>query len=116
MTTYKELERNPRTRTLFANRIRPLDEIDIDSVFISLDTEHISVSSSRDRALLQVGLACIDTLRIRSVSSKPDLDEFCSAHKVQALTLNIHLTEESRAEILQHTRIPSRRQPRIGEE
>ncbi|KAH7328563.1 hypothetical protein B0I35DRAFT_21224 [Stachybotrys elegans] len=133
MATYKELQSNPSSRTLFGNRISTLQGLqdalkDSSSALISLDTEHFAVTSERDRILHQVGLAHIDTGMLSRPDeppspepplrpSWPSLLDFYAKNQVQALTLNIELsTQDQHRVISRRGKAPLRRPHRFGQE
>lgn len=75
------------------------------SSFLAIDTEHVAITSEKDRFLHQVGLAYLPTLvqedspqtDITSLrTSEPYLQEFFTKSHIQALTLNINISKEQK--------------------
>ncbi|KAF5025686.1 hypothetical protein F66182_2292 [Fusarium sp. NRRL 66182] len=92
-----------------------------DSAFIAIDTEHVAITSERDRLLDQVGLAYIQNIAQQdSIPSrvKPDLQQFYTSNNIQTLTLNINLSQERKDELsrLGGKGMPARRAHRFGQE
>ncbi|KAF4497978.1 hypothetical protein FAGAP_5837 [Fusarium agapanthi] len=132
MVRYQQLEREPATRDLFKNRITTLKgfrEVLEDSYFLALDTEHVAITSGRDRVLHQVGLAFTKTLNSRHPpcpgrepglkKPKRRLGYFFEDNNMEALTLNVNTIKELGDEVLRVGGIrgmPTRRPHRFGVE
>ncbi|KAF4958431.1 hypothetical protein FGADI_2353 [Fusarium gaditjirri] len=132
MVRYQQLERDPATRDLFKNRIRTLNgfrEVSEDSYFVALDTEHVAITSERDRVLHQVGLAFTKTLKSRHpacpgrspglIKPKRRLRYFFEDNEMKGLTLNINTGKELGDEVVRvggHKGMPTRRPHRFGVE
>ncbi|KAL6358928.1 hypothetical protein LRP88_09123 [Fusarium phalaenopsidis] len=57
MATYEQLQREPASRDLFSNRITRLQGLRNalkDSAFLAIDTEHVAITSEKDRILHQI--------------------------------------------------------------
>ncbi|KAK5988010.1 hypothetical protein PT974_12146 [Cladobotryum mycophilum] len=112
MAAYNQLQREPASRDLFNNRITAMQDLENslkDSAFIAIDTEHIAITSEKDRILHQVGLAHLQTLiqrdlaqtNITSLSnSKPYLNDFYTKNQIRALTPNINLEKEKQDQLI----------------
>lgn len=131
MASYKQLQREPASRDLFNNRIttlQGLSHVVKDSAFIAIDTEHVARTSEKDRILHQVGLAYLQTLvpqnhpetNVPSADTRqPDRQGFYTENNIDALTLDITLSQETQNELigLRGPRgIPARHSHRFGQE
>jgi hypothetical protein len=131
MIRYRQLERAQASRHLFNNRITTLkgfQDILEDSYFLALDTEHVAITSERDRVLHQVGLAFTKTLKSRysCPSCTPPvrkhrlrLHHFYEDNQMEGLTININTSKQLGSQILRLGRfkgMPVRRGHRFGEE
>lgn len=83
MATYQQLQREPASKDLFNNRIARLQGLRNalkDSAFLAIDTEHVAITSEKDRMLHQVGLACFPAPAPDSPTSpntdRPNLQDF----------------------------------------
>ncbi|KAF4336875.1 hypothetical protein FBEOM_9255 [Fusarium beomiforme] len=130
MVSYNKLERLPATRDLFKNRIttlRGFQEVLHNSSFVAMDTEHIAITSERDRVLHQVGLAFIETMKPGPYASSIShlrrlpvrLPHFFKINHMKCLTINIKTTDRPEHEIVRIGGIkgmPHRRRHRFGQE
>lgn len=124
MTTYKQLRSDPASRDLFNKRvatIQGLRDALKDSTFIAIDTEHVLITSEKDRIFYQVGLAHLQTLELSKTFldvSRPSLQEFYNLSQIRALTLNVNRdqTEQDVIRLGGHKGLPARRPHRFGQE
>ncbi|KAF5722430.1 hypothetical protein FMUND_2942 [Fusarium mundagurra] len=132
MARYQQFERDPMTRDLFKNRIATLEgfrEVLKDSYFLALDTEHVAITSERDRVLHQVGMAFTKTLNSRHPPCPPRepgmkrpvrrLCHFFEDNDMEGSTFNINTSKELGDEVLRvggFRGMPIRRSHRFGEE
>ncbi|KAH6887024.1 hypothetical protein B0T10DRAFT_607821 [Thelonectria olida] len=129
MATYKQLQRDPASRDLFNKRITTIQGLRNaleDSAFLAIDTEHVAITSEKDRILHQVGLAYLQTLiqqdspqsDITSLStSQPYLQKFYIKNQIQALTLNLNISKEKQDDLIRlkgSRGLPTRRTHRFG--
>ncbi|RYC84862.1 hypothetical protein BFJ63_vAg12229 [Fusarium oxysporum f. sp. narcissi] len=132
MVRYQQLERDPATRDLFKNRVTTLEgfhEVLENSYVLALDTEHVAITSERDRVLHQVGLKFTKTLKSRHppcsawehgmIRPKRRLRHFFEDNNMEGLTLNINTSKELGDEVLRvggFRGMPIRRPHRFGVE
>lgn len=140
MVRYQQLERDPATRDLFKKRITTLKgfrQIFESSYLLALDTEHVAITSERDRVLHQVGLAFTKTLKSRHPACpgrEPGLLKprrrvryFFEDNNMEGLTLNVNTSKELGDDVLRVGRrvggrvgylkgMPTRRLHRFGVE
>lgn len=123
MTSYKQLQRDPASKDLFNNRITTLQGFHNaikDSAFLAIDTEHVPITSERDRILHQVGLAYLprDSPQIDPTGIiQPRLKDLYTNKKLHVLTLNI--SKEGQEDLIRlggHRGMPARRPHRFGRE
>ncbi|KAI0404713.1 hypothetical protein F4802DRAFT_607324 [Xylaria palmicola] len=124
MATYEHLRRDPSTQVLFNNRIRTLEGLQgilQNHAFIALDTEHVPVESQRNRVLHQVGLAYIPTMAPHDPVARPNqgqpprIESFYTENRLQSLTLNVNLNDQTRQDLIRYRgSIPNRRPSRFG--
>ncbi|CZR42633.1 uncharacterized protein FPRO_09936 [Fusarium proliferatum ET1] len=140
MVRYQQLERDPATRDLFKKRITTLKgfrQIFESSYLLALDTEHVAITSERDRVLHQVGLAFTKTLKSRHpacpgrepglIKPRRRLRYFFEDNNMEGLTLNVNTSKELGDDVLRVGRrvgghvgylkgMPTRRSHRFGVE
>ncbi|KAI1039548.1 hypothetical protein LB505_002599 [Fusarium chuoi] len=140
MVRYQQLERDPATRDLFKKRITTLKgfrQIFENSYLLALDTEHVAITSERDRVLHQVGLAFTKTLKSRHsacpgrepglIKPRRRLRYFFEDNNMEGLTLNVNTINELGDDVLRVGRrvggrvdylkgMPTRRAHRFGVE
>ncbi|EXK99480.1 hypothetical protein FOQG_02002 [Fusarium oxysporum f. sp. raphani 54005] len=131
MAAYQKLQRDPASKDLFNKRITTLEglrNISSNSSFLAIDTEHIAVTSERDRVLHQLGIAFLPTLKQSELSStdatststnRPSLKPFYDDNEISGLTLNINIRKEVQDHLIAlrgGKGLPIRRSLRFGEE
>ncbi|KAI1017569.1 hypothetical protein LB504_003964 [Fusarium proliferatum] len=132
MVRYQQLERDPATRDLFKKRITTLKgfrQIFESSYLLALDTEHVPITSERDRVLHQVGLAFTKTLTSRHpacpgrepglLKPRRRLRYFFEDNNMEGLTLNVNTSKELGDDVLRvggFRGMPVRRSHRFGEQ
>ncbi|KAF5651829.1 hypothetical protein F25303_3871 [Fusarium sp. NRRL 25303] len=132
MVRYQQFERDPVTRDLFKNRITTLNgfrKVLESSCFLTLDTEHVAITSGSDRVLHQVGLAFTRTLKSRHPPCPPQepgmirpkrrLFHFFEDNNIEGLTLNIDTSKKLGDDVLRvggFRGMPVRRSHRFGEQ
>ncbi|SCO33885.1 uncharacterized protein FFNC_03498 [Fusarium fujikuroi] len=113
MVRHQQLERDPATRNLFKKRITTLKgfrQIFEHSYLLALDTEHVAITSERDRVLHQVGLAFTKTLKSRHpacpgrepglIKPRRRLRYFFEDNNMEGLTLNVNTSKELGDDVL----------------
>lgn len=126
MATYEQLRREPASRDLFKNRITKLQSLHNalkDSAFLAIDTEHVAITSEKDRMLHQVGLAYFPAPTPDSPTSPdagcPNLQDFYTAKQLKGLTLDIKIDQDTQYNLVRaggHRGMPVRRSHRFGQE
>ncbi|KAF5617054.1 uncharacterized protein FTJAE_12810 [Fusarium tjaetaba] len=129
MAAYQMLQRDPASKDLFNKRITTLEglrNISSNSSFLAIDTEHIAVTSQRDRILHQLGIAFLPALKPTESSStdatstnRPSLKPFYDNNKISGLTLNVNVRKEVQDQLIAlrgGKGLPIRRSIRFGEE
>ncbi|KAL2675572.1 hypothetical protein Neosp_011759 [[Neocosmospora] mangrovei] len=126
MVTYEQLQREPSSRDLFSNRITRLQDLYHalkDSAFLAIDTEHVAITSQKDRMLHQVGLAYfpapVPDLPTSPDAGLPNLQDFYTVRQLKGLTLNIKMDQDTQDNIIRaggHKGMPVRRSHRFGQE
>ncbi|KAI8719730.1 hypothetical protein NCS52_00754500 [Fusarium sp. LHS14.1] len=126
MVTYEQLQRDPASRNLFNNRItnlQGLHNVIKDSAFLVIDTEHVAITSEKDRMLHQVGLAYFPAPVPDSPTSPdagcPTLQDLYASKQLKGLTLNIKIDQDIQDNLVRvggHGGMPVRRSHRFGQE
>ncbi|RSL52445.1 hypothetical protein CEP54_010907 [Fusarium duplospermum] len=127
MATYRQLEREPASKDLFSNRITTIQGLHNaiqDSAFLAIDTEHVAITSEKDRILHQVGLAYFpapapapQNSPMSSTTDRPNLQDFYAANQLMGLTVNIKIDQDTQDGLVRaggHRGMPIRRSHRFG--
>ncbi|RSL61665.1 hypothetical protein CEP53_005035 [Fusarium sp. AF-6] len=127
MVTYSQLQRE------LSNRITTLQSLyDVlqNSAFLAIDTEHVAITSEKDRVLHQVGLAYFpapspvpapaptpQNSPTSPNADRPNLQDFYASNQLKGLTVDINIdqdTQDNHVRAGGHRGMPVRRSHRFG--
>ncbi|RSL95840.1 hypothetical protein CDV31_013728 [Fusarium ambrosium] len=130
MVTYRQLEREPASKDLFSNRITTIQGLyDVlqNSALLAIDTEHVAITSEKDRVLHQVGLAYFPAPSLVPApaptpqnsptspnADRPNLQDFYATKQLIGLTVNINIDQDNLVRAGGHRGMPVRRSHRFG--
>nr|CEG05161.1 unnamed protein product [Fusarium clavum] len=124
MTSWLQFAQLRAPKDTFLKRITTLEDFSnacTDSSFLAIRIKDMIKTSDSDRVLLQVGLAYLPSLEPGeflecSSANMPSLIQFYNNKRVKALTVDVHIRQDEKAEILALRDIPVRRNVRFGKQ
>ncbi|CAG7564266.1 unnamed protein product [Fusarium equiseti] len=124
MTSWLEFAQSRASKDTFLKRITTLEDFSnacTNSSFLAIRIKDMIKTNDSDRVLLQVGLAYLPSLEPDeflecSSANMPSLIQFYNNKRVKALTVDVHIRQDVKDEILALRDIPVRRNVRFGKQ